>query len=223
MTGSAGPGCAPCAPGGCGKRCIGTFKDGVFSNNPVWTQVLGICSCLAVTNRLENALVMGVALVFVTSMSSLFVSVLRNTIPHRIRMIVEVALIATFVIVFDQILKAFYWEMSKQLGPYVGLIITNCIVMGRAEGFALQNSPLYAVVDGAANGVGYGLLLAGIAVVRELFGTGRLLGLTVLSESWYTPNQLLILAPGAFFVMGLIIALVYALGWGGEAVEEKSR
>jgi Na+-transporting NADH:ubiquinone oxidoreductase subunit D len=122
-------------------------------------------------------------------------------------MIAEVAIIATFVILFDQFLKAFYWDMSKQLGPYVGLIITNCIIMGRAEAFALQNPPVLSVVDGAANGLGYAVVLAIIGFFRELLGTGEILGYPILSSEWYTPNQLMILAPGAFFAMGVVIAI----------------
>lgn len=195
----------------CGGLCSGkgllTLKEGVWTNNPLAIQILGICSALAVTNRLENSLVMGAALIFVSAASNLFVSLLRSFTPHRIRMIVEVAIIATFVIIFDQFLKAFYWDMSKQLGPYVGLIITNCIVMGRAEAFALQNPPALSVVDGIANGFGYAVILAVIGFVRELLGTGQIMGYTLLNGKWYTPNQLIILAPGAFFVLGVIIAV----------------
>ena len=126
-------------------------------------------------------------------------------------MIAEVAIIATFVILFDQILRGFFPEMSKQLGPYVGLIITNCIVMGRAEAFALQNGPVLSIIDGVANGVGYGVVLALIAIARELLGTGSLMGYKILSESWYTPNQIMILAPGAFFVLGIVIAVFNAI------------
>ena len=122
-------------------------------------------------------------------------------------MIDEVAIIATFVIIFDQILKAYYWEMSKQLGPYVGLIITNCIIMGRAEAFALQNRPIVSMIDGLANGLGYAVALAIIGFFRELLGTGQVFGHTILNESWYTPNQLMILAPGAFFTFAIIIAV----------------
>jgi Na+-transporting NADH:ubiquinone oxidoreductase subunit D len=184
-----------------------TLKDGAWTNNPLAIQILGICSALAVTNRLENSLVMGAALIFVCVGSNLFVSLLRNRTPHRIRMIAEVAIIATCVILFDQFLKAFYWDMSKQLGPYVGLIITNCIVMGRAEAFALQNPPVLSIVDGAANGLGYAAVLAIIGFFRELLGTGEVLGYPVLQGEWYTPNQLMILAPGAFFAMGVVIAI----------------
>ena len=164
------PGCMTCG-GPCGGKGIQTFKEGAWANNPLAIQVLGICSALAVTNKLSNSLVMGVALLFVCVGSNLLVSLLRKHTPHRIRMVAEVAIIATFVILFDQILKAFFPEMSKQLGPYVGLIITNCIVMGRAEAFALQNPPMLAIIDGVANGVGYGVILAAIGFIREVLGT----------------------------------------------------
>lgn len=205
----------------CGKG-IATLKDGIWANNPLAIQVLGICSALAVTNKLSNSLVMGAALLFVCVGSNLFVSMLRNHIPHRIRMIAEVAIIATFVILFDQFLKAYYWEMSKQLGPYVGLIITNCIVMGRAEAFALQNPPLVSIVDGIANGTGYAIALAIIGLFRELFGSGQvdLWGFTFGLGSWYMPNQLMVLAPGAFFVFGLLIA-VFNFIKGPDQEEDK--
>ncbi len=199
--------CAPCAQKGlCGGRGLTTLKDGAWTSNPLAIQMLGICSALAVTNRVETSLVMGAALIFVNVGSNLLVSLLRNYTPHRIRMIAEVAIIATFVILFDQFLKAFYWPMSKQLGPYVALIITNCIVMGRAEAFALQNRPVLSMVDGFANGLGYAAVLAAIGFFRELLGTGQVLGYTILADRWYTPNQIMILAPGAFFTLGIIIA-----------------
>jgi Na+-transporting NADH:ubiquinone oxidoreductase subunit D len=179
--------------------------DGVYRANPVTYQVLGICIFLAVTTKVENALVMGFALIFVTAMSNLIVSLLRSSIPRRIRMIAEVAIIATFVIFFDQFLRAFYWDMSKQLGPYVALIITNCIVMGRAEAFAIQNPPLPSLVDGIANGIGYAAILVLIALFRELIGFGTILGYTVLSPSWYVRNIVFIMAPGAFFMAGFLI------------------
>ena len=207
----------PC--GLCAGRGKQTLKDGLWANNPLAIQILGICSALAVTNRLANALVMGGALIFVTVMSNLLVSLLRKATPRRIRMIAEVAIIATFVILFDQFLKAFYWDMSKQLGPYVGLIITNCIVMGRAEAFALQNPPLLSIVDGFANGLGYAIVLAIIGFFRELIGTGKVLGHPVLLTDWYTPNQVMILAPGAFFALGFLIALFNAMK--GPDPEEK--
>ncbi|MBN1359044.1 MAG: NADH:ubiquinone reductase (Na(+)-transporting) subunit D [Sedimentisphaerales bacterium] len=198
-----------------------TLKDGVWGINPLAIQVLGICSALAVTNRVETSLVMGAALIFVTVGSNLLVSLLRNYTPHRIRMIAEVAIIATFVILFDQFLKAFYWDLSKQLGPYVGLIITNCIVMGRAEAFALQNPPILSMVDGLANGLGYAAILAIIGFWRELLGTGKVFGLTVLSDHWYAPNQLMVLAPGAFFMLGAVIALFNAIRGPQEEEDKK--
>ena len=213
--------CMTCEPKGlCGGRGLLTLKDGAWANNPLAIQILGICSALAVTNRLENSLVMGAALIFVCVGSNLLVSLLRKYTPHRIRMIAEVAIIATFVIVFDQFLKAFYWDMSKQLGPYVGLIITNCIVMGRAEAFALQNPPILSIVDGVANGLGYAVVLAIIGFFRELLGTGEIFGYEVLSGQWYTPNQLMILAPGAFFALGIVIAVFNAIK-GPEPQEKK--
>ena len=213
--------CMTCEPKGlCGGRGLLTLKDGAWANNPLAIQMLGICSALAVTNRLENSLVMGAALIFVCVGSNLLVSLLRKHTPHRIRMIAEVAIIATFVILFDQFLKAFYWDMSKQLGPYVGLIITNCIVMGRAEAFALQNPPVLSIVDGMANGLGYAVILAIIGFFRELLGTGEIFGYEVLSGQWYTPNQLMILAPGAFFALGIVIAVFNAIK-GPEPQENK--
>lgn len=214
--------CVICKPKGlCGGRGLLTLKEGAWVNNPLAIQVLGICSALAVTNRLENSLVMGVALIFVCVGSNLIVSLLRKCTPHRIRMIAEVSVIATFVILFDQFLKAFYWDMSKQLGPYVGLIITNCIVMGRAEAFALQNPPVLSIVDGLANGIGYAVVLAIIGFFRELLGTGEILGRTIpVFSDWYTPNQLMILAPGAFFALGIVIGIFNAIK-GPESEEKK--
>jgi Na+-transporting NADH:ubiquinone oxidoreductase subunit D len=213
--------CMTCSPKGlCGGRGLLTLKDGAWTNNPLAIQILGICSALAVTNRLANSLVMGAALIFVCVGSNLLVSLLRKRTPHRIRMIAEVAIIATFVILFDQFLSAFYPDMSKQLGPYVGLIITNCIVMGRAEAFALQNPPVLSIVDGLANGLGYAVVLAIIGFFRELLGTGEIFGYEVLSGQWYTPNQLMILAPGAFFALGIVIAVFNAIK-GPEPEEKK--
>lgn len=216
----------PCGGQGlfCG-RGKATLREGCWTSNPIAIQILGICSALAVTNRLENSLVMGAALIFVCVGSNLLVSLLRNLTPRKIRMITEVAIIATFVILFDQFLKAFYWDMSKQLGPYVGLIITNCIVMGRAEAFALQNPPLLSVVDGLGNGFGYAAVLAIIGFFRELLGTGKVLffekiGLHVDFSGWYTPNQVMILAPGAFIALGFLIAL-YNCAKGPESEENK--
>lgn len=208
------------------------MQNGILKENPIIYQVLGICSLLAVTNRLENAMIMGFALVFVTGMSNLIISLLRTLIPTRIRMIAEVAVIATFVIFFDQSLKAFYWEMSKQLGPYVGLIITNCIVMGRAEAFALQNPPILSLFDGIANGAGYSLMLIFVAICRELAGTGNLqifglniaslFGLTSFVEIGYVKNLIFVLAPGAFFVAGIIIWIIAAIKMRNATEEDKS-
>ena len=213
--------CGPCASKGlCGGKGLATLKDGAWTSNPLAIQVLGICSALAVTTKLENSIVMGCALIFVCVGSNVVVSILRKRTPHRIRMVAEVAIIATFVILFDQFLKAFYWDMSKQLGPYVGLIVTNCIVMGRAEAFALQNPPLLSAIDGLANGIGYAVALALIGALREMLGTGAILGYTVL-PTWYTPNQLMVMAPGAFFMLGVIIAIFNALKGTEDEAEQK--
>lgn len=200
-----------CCGGMCGGKGLFTFKEGIWENNPLAIQMLGICSALAVTAKLENSLVMGAALIFVCVCSNVFVSLLRKCTPHRIRMVAEVAIIGTFVILFGQFLKAFYWDMSKQLGPYVALIITNCIVMGRAEAFALQNGPVVSAVDGLANGLGYAAILAIIGFFRELLGSGELMGIKILSESWYPNNLLMILAPGAFLTLGIVIAVFNAI------------
>ncbi|OGV65829.1 MAG: NADH:ubiquinone reductase (Na(+)-transporting) subunit D [Lentisphaerae bacterium RIFOXYC12_FULL_60_16] len=205
---SKGAACGVCGAG----KCKETLAAGIRGNNPVLVQAIGICSCLAVTNKVENAMVMGIALTATASLSGLFMSMIRNITPPRIRMIVEIALISVFVICFDQILKALYWDMSKQLGPYVGLIITNCILMGRLEAFALQNPPMLSLVDGFSNGLGYALVLVFVGCVRELVGAGTLLGMVVLPESLYQTNLLFVLAPGAFFTMGLLIWLVNAFG-----------
>jgi Na+-transporting NADH:ubiquinone oxidoreductase subunit D len=210
-------------PGGiCDGRGRQTLRDGLWGHNPVSIQVLGICSALAVTGRLENALVMAAALLFVCVGTNLFVSLLRNVTPRGVRMIAEVAIIATFVIVFDLVLKAYYWEMSRRLGPYVGLIITNCIIMGRAEAFALRNRPVVSMVDGLANGLGYAVVLGLVGLLRELIGSGTLLGRPVLLEAWYTKNQLMVLAPGAFLTLGFLVAAFNALG-GRRRVEQEGR
>ncbi|MFW6189132.1 MAG: NADH:ubiquinone reductase (Na(+)-transporting) subunit D [Planctomycetota bacterium] len=187
------------------------MKEGLWENNPISVQILGICSALAITNTLANSLVMGAALVFVGGAANLVASALRDYTPGRIRLIVEMAIIATLVILVDQFLKGFYWDMSKRLGPYVGLIITNCIVLGRVEAFSLQNPPMLSVVDGVANGLGYAAILAIIGLFRELLGSGEVFGFTVLSADWYPPNQLMILAPGAFLGLGFLIALFNVL------------
>ncbi|HOG63834.1 MAG TPA: NADH:ubiquinone reductase (Na(+)-transporting) subunit D [Spirochaetota bacterium] len=181
--------------------------DGIFANNPVFVQVLGICSTLAVTNVFENTLVMCIGLVFTTGLSNFSVSLLRSLIPGRIRMIVETLVIASWVIVFDIIIKATLPEISKALGAYVGLIITNCIVMGRAEAFALANKPLISMADGIANGLGYTWVLLAVAFVRELLGSGSIFGVRVLGE-WWTNWNIMVMAPGGFFVLAILIWIV---------------
>lgn len=188
------------------------FLDPFFDDNPIALQVLGICSALAVTTKMETALVMSLAVVVVTALSSAIVSAIRNQIPGAIRIIVQLTIIASLVIVTDQILKAFLFEISKQLSVFVGLIITNCIVMGRAEGFAMQNPPKESFIDGIGNGIGYAIVLIFVAFFRELFGSGKIFGMEILPLSteggWYQPNGLLVLAPGAFFLIALFIWLL---------------
>ena len=186
--------------------------DPIFNNNPIGLQVLGICSALAVTGSLRVTLVMCIAVIFVTALSNFFVSVIREQIPSSIRIIIQMTIIASLVIVVDQILKAYAYEISKQLSVFVGLIITNCIVMGRAEGFAMQNPPGLSFLDGVGNGLGYSVLLIAVAVVRELLGSGSLLDIQLLALSreggWYVPNGLMLLPPSAFFIIGGFIWLL---------------
>ena len=179
--------------------------DPLADNNPITWQVLGICSALAVTTQVKTALVMSAALTFVLVMSNLAISMMRTFIPSKIRMIVELCVIATLVIIADQILKARMYEVSKQLTVFVGLIITNCIVMGRAEAFALQNPPMESVLDGVGNGFGYSIILIIVAGFRELLGSGTLMGMTIFNETWYPGNILMLLPPGAFIIIGLMI------------------
>ena len=195
--------------------------DPLFNNNPIALQVLGICSALAVTTNMDTALVMSVAVIAVTMSSNFFVSALRHQIPTNIRIIVQLTIIASLVIVVDQILKAYFFELSKQLTVFVGLIITNCIIMGRAEAYAMQNPPTASLVDGFGNGLGYGAILMVTAVVRELFGSGTVLGVSVFplaaEGGWYTPNGLMVLSPGAFFIIGFLIWILRV--WKPEQVE----
>ena len=195
-----------------GKKEREALLDPVVNNNPITLQVLGICSALAVTTQLSTALVMSVAVTLVTAFSSLGVSLVRNSVPPSIRILVQLSIIATMVIIVDQVLRAFLFDISKQLSVYVGLIITNCIVMGRAEGYAMQNPPWLSVVDGVGNGLGYSAILLAVAFFRELFGSGRLFGHVVLPSvtdgGWYTPNGLMLLAPSAFFLIAAIIFVV---------------
>lgn len=184
-----------------------TFLAPLGKDNPVFVQILGICSTLAVTNKLENTMVMTLGVMFTTALSSWTLSVMRKWIPSRIRMMVETMIIATYVIIVDIALKAYYPDMWKQLGPYVGLIITNCIVMGRIEAFALQNKPMLSLVDGLASGMGYAYVLLIIAFFRELLGTGTLWGYQILG-SWWTNWSIMIMPPGGFFMLAIFIWIV---------------
>jgi Na+-transporting NADH:ubiquinone oxidoreductase subunit D len=181
----------------------------LVDNNPITLQVLGICSALAVTSQMSTSLIMALALTAVTACSSAAISAVRQHTPSSIRIIVQMIIIASLVIVVDQILKAFAFEISKKLSVFVGLIITNCIVMGRAEAYAMKNPPLQSFLDGIGNGLGYSLILVMVATVRETLGSGKLLGFEVLhlakDGGWYVPNGLMLLPPSAFFIIGLII------------------
>jgi len=181
----------------------------IVDNNPIALQILGVCSALAVTSSLQIALVMSVAVICVTAMSNLIISLLRSQIPNSIRLIVQMTIIASLVIVVDQVLKAYAYEMSKQLSVFVGLIITNCIVLGRAEAFAMKNGPKASFFDGIGNGLGYGFVLMVVGFVRELLGSGSLFGITILEKvnngGWYEPNGLMLLPPSSFFIIGLFI------------------
>ena len=188
------------------------FLDPLFKNNPVSILALGICSALAVTVRLQPALVMALSVTLVTGFSELILSMLRKTVPNRIRIIVQLVVVAALVILVDQILKAFAWQTSRQLSVFVGLIITNCIIMGRIEAFALSDKPFPSFVDGIANGLGYGIILVAVSFFRELFGSGTLMGYPVIPEQWYVANGgfyenngLFILPPMALIVVGLIV------------------
>lgn len=180
------------------------FTLGLVKDNPVFRQILGICSALAVTNLMMNSLVMGLGLIFVTAFSELTYSLIRNITPKHIRMMVQTLIISAYVIIVDIFLKAYWPEMSKALGPYVGLIITNCIIMGRCEAYAQFNPPIYAFIDGVASGTGYALVLLFIAFFRELLGFGSLFGIQVLGENWVSWT-LMIMPPGAFFMLGIVI------------------
>ena len=182
--------------------------DPVVKNNPIALQVLGICSALAVTTKLDTTLTMCVAVIFVVAFSNLAVSSIRMFIPSSIRIIVQMTIIASLVIIVDQFLKAFAFEASKQMSVFVGLIITNCIVMGRAEGFAMKNPPFISFLDGIGNGLGYSFILLAVGAIRELFGSGKLLGYTVLPGDYYQNNGLMLLAPSAFFLIGMIIWII---------------
>lgn len=196
--------------------------DPIVDNNPITLQILGICSALAVTTSLATALIMSLALTLVTGFSSMFISMIRQHIPSSIRIIVQMTIIASLVIVVDQLLKAYAFELSKQLSVFVGLIITNCIVLGRAEAYAMKNGPIMSFLDGIGNGLGYSAVLISVAVIRELFGAGTLLGFTVLTPvadgGWYVPMGIMLLPPSAFFIIGLLIWAVRS--WKPKQVEK---
>ena len=209
------------SPGILNKQQREALIDPLFNNNPIALQILGICSALAVTTKLETAVVMSLGLTVVTACSNVVISLLRNYIPASIRIVVQLTIIASLVIVTDQILKAFVFDVSKQLSVFVGLIITNCIVMGRAEAYAMANPPLPSLLDGIGNGLGYSLVLIVVAFVRELLGSGKVFGLSILKLTteggWYTSNGLMLLAPGAFFLIG---SFIWALrSWKPEQIE----
>lgn len=187
----------------------------ILANNPIALQILGICSALAVTSSLQVSLVMSIAVIAVTAFSNFFIAIIRNFIPSSIRIIVQMIIIASLVIVVDQILKAFAFEISKQLSVFVGLIITNCIVMGRAEAFAMKNPPGISFLDGIGNGLGYSVVLLVVAFIRELFGAGTLFGIEIFAiatetSGWYVANGLLLLPPSSFFIIGLFIWAIRA-------------
>jgi Na+-transporting NADH:ubiquinone oxidoreductase subunit D len=197
------------------SKAYQAISQALWQSNPISKQILGICSALAVTVQLKTAIVMSLALTFVVAFSNLTISLLRHQIPRNIRIIVEVAVIATLVIIADEFLKAFLYDISKQLSVFVGLIITNCIVMGRAETFAMGNPPGQSFVDGLANGIGYGSILCGVAFFRELLGAGKLFGYPVIPQSVYEAGYhnmgLMLLAPGAFIMIGLFVWLEHTL------------
>lgn len=195
----------------------------IVANNPIALQILGICSALAVTTKMETAFVMTIAVTLVTAFSSFFISLVRNQIPNSVRIIAQMAIIASLVIVVDQVLKAVAFQLSKELSVFVGLIITNCIVMGRAEAYAMKSKPLPSFLDGIGNGLGYGVILLAIATIREIFGSGTWFGIEILpliqNGGWYQSNGLLLLPPSAFFIIGLLIWAIRT--WKPEQVEPK--
>ena len=210
-------------PSRLGPRQRAILFDPVLLNNPIGVQVLGICSALAVTTSVAKALVMSAGVMLVGMLASLAVSLVRNHTPSSIRLIVQLAIIATLVIVFDQVLKATLYELSLELSVFVGLIITNCIVLGRAEGFAMSNPPWESALDGLGNGLGYAVVLVIVGFLRELLGAGKVLGYTILPQikdgGWYEPNGMMLLAPSALFIIGL---LIWALRTWKPQLQEKS-
>lgn len=206
-----------------GKKEREALLDPLFNNNPIMFQMLGICSALAVTTKLDKAIVMSISLTFVLVFANVAVSCIRNYVPTNIRIIIQLTIIASLVIITDQVLKAFVPSIAKQLSVFVGLIITNCIVMGRAEAFAMQNPPWPSLLDGLGNGLGYSMILLAAGALRELLGSGKLLGYSVLplvtEGGWYQPNGVMIMAPGALFLVGMFIWALRT--WKPEQVEEE--
>ncbi|MFO7559523.1 MAG: NADH:ubiquinone reductase (Na(+)-transporting) subunit D [Desulfobacterales bacterium] len=193
------------------RKSYRTLIEPIWGANPISIQMLGICSALAVTVQLKTAVVMSLAMTFVVAFSSLIISMMRNYVPRNIRILIELSVIATLVILADEFLRAYYYEISKQLSVFVGLIITNCIIMGRAESFALSNPPHLAFIDGIGNGAGYGAVLVTVAFIRELFGSGNFFGVKIIPESFYASGYedmgFMLLAPAAFIIIGLLVWL----------------
>ena len=191
------------------KKSKKAFSDPLMSNNPISLQVLGICSALAVTVKMDTAVVMSLAVIFVLAVSNTVIALLRKMIPGKVRIIVQLSVIASMVVFIDLVLKAYFYDMSKQLSVFVGLIITNCIIMGRAEAFAMQNGPWRSLLDGIGNGIGYGGILIGVAFFRELLGSGTFYGIQIIPDSFYAAGYenmgLMVLSPGAFIILGLIV------------------
>lgn len=189
-----------------------TLFGPLFDNNPIALGILGVCSALAITSKLETVFIMSIAVTLVTAFSNLSISIIRNHIPGSVRIIIEMTIIASLVIITDQLIKAYAFDVSKQLSVYVGLIITNCIIMGRAEAFALKNPPALSFIDGIGNGLGYSMVLVIVGTMRELFGSGKIFGFTVLKiqsdGGWYVPNGLMLLPASAFFLIGFLIWII---------------
>lgn len=204
------------------NKNLDVLLDPLINDNPIALQILGICSALAVTTKMETSLVMSIAVIAVAAFSNLAVSAIRHFIPSSIRIIVQMTVIASLVIVVDQLLKAFLFDISKQLSVFVGLIITNCIIMGRAEGFAMKNDVKLSFLDGIGNGLGYGFVLMFVALFRELFGSGSLFGIELMAldrnGGWYNPNNMMLLPPSAFFLIGFLIWAIRA--YKPEQIEE---
>lgn len=204
------------------KKYKKILLDPLFNNNPIARQILGICSALAVTSKMETAVVMSIAVTLIIAFSNLFVSIIRNHIPSSIRILIEMTIIASLVIIADQVIKAYAYDISKQLSVYVGLIITNCIVMGRAEAYALKNPPLTSFIDGIGNGLGYSFVLLSVGFFRELIGSGKLFGIpifiTVNDGGWYVPTGIFLMPPSAFFLIGFFIWIVRT--YKPEQIEE---